>query len=93
MLRCLLMIFCLTFPACRATAGVIAPVSPAGPAEVWVDGAGRGAGDGSRARPFASLSEALARGAGATSLRVHLGPGRYPGPFGLPAGVELVGAG
>jgi hypothetical protein len=94
MLRRLLMILCLTFPACRATAGVIAPVSPAGPAEVWVDGAGRGAGDGSRARPFASLSEVLARGSGGGApVRVHLAPGRYSGPFILPAGLELVGAG
>ncbi|WP_375771422.1 DUF1565 domain-containing protein [Archangium gephyra] len=94
MLRCLLMIWFLTFPACRATAGVIAPGEPAGPAEVWVDAARRGAADGSRERPFSSLSEALARvPGGAASVRVHLAPGRYPGPFVLPAGRELVGAG
>lgn len=94
MLRCLLMISCLTFPACHATPGVIPPGEPAVRAEVWVDGRGREAGDGSRARPFASLSEALARvPGGASSVRVHLAPGRYPGPFVLPAGLELVGAG
>ncbi|WP_052518018.1 hypothetical protein [Archangium violaceum] len=94
MLRCLLMICCLTFPACRATAGMIAPVSPAGPTEVWVDGVWREAGDGSRARPFTSLHEVLARGlGGGTPVRVHLAPGRYAGPFVLPAGVELMGAG
>ncbi|REG24429.1 hypothetical protein ATI61_11437 [Archangium gephyra] len=94
MLRCLLMILCLTFPACRAPDGVIAPVPPAGLAEVWVDAARGGAGDGSRARPFASLSELLARGpGGGAPVRVHLAPGRYPGSFLLPAGWELVGAG
>lgn len=94
MLRCLLMISFLTFPACRATAGVIAPGQSAVRDGVWVDGAWSGAGDGSRARPFGSLSEALARvPGGGPPLRVHLAPGRYPGPFVLPAGVELVGAG
>ncbi|HYO59253.1 hypothetical protein [Archangium sp.] len=73
---------------------MIPPGEPAARAEVWVDGAWRGAGDGSRARPFASLSEALAHAAGRGSpLRVHLAPGRYPGPFVLSAGLELVGAG
>lgn len=94
MLRCLLMISCLTFVACCATPGVIAPGDAAPPAEVWVDGTRREAGDGSRARPFASLSAALARvPGGASAVRVHLAPGRYPGPFVLPAGLELVGAG
>lgn len=91
MLRCLLMIACLTIPACRATPGVIPPGEPA---EAWVDGTRSGAGDGSWARPFASLSEALARmPGGGTPVRVHLAPGRYPGPFVLPARLELVGAG
>ncbi|MFY0564867.1 hypothetical protein ACN28E_13505 [Archangium lansingense] len=67
---------------------------PAGRAEVWVDGTRSEAGDGSRTRPFASLSEALARvQEGGPPVRVHLAPGRYRGPFVLPAGLELVGAG
>ncbi len=64
MLRCLPMIACLTFVACRATPGVIPPGEPAARGEVWVDGTGRRAGDGSRERPFATVSEALERGGG-----------------------------
>jgi hypothetical protein len=94
MLRCLLMILFLTFPVRASAGGVIAPAEPSPPAEVWVDGSKKGRGDGSRARPFASLSEVLARGlGGGAPVRVHLAPGRYAGPFVLPAGLELVGAG
>ncbi len=92
MLRCLLMISCLTFLACRASGALIPPRESTAWTEVWVDGARREGGDGSRARPFASLARALAE-AGGSPLRVHLEPGRYPGPFVLPAGLELVGAG
>ncbi|WP_395832000.1 hypothetical protein [Archangium violaceum] len=94
MLRCLLMIACLTFASCRAPAAVIAPEASTGWTEVWVEGARQEAGDGSRERPFSTLVEALARAAdGGRPLRVHLAPGRYRGPFVLPAGLELVGAG
>ncbi|QRK08918.1 hypothetical protein JQX13_01725 [Archangium violaceum] len=94
MLRCLLMIACLTFAPRRAAAAVIAPETPTGRAEVWVDGAHHGPGDGSRERPFSTLAEALTRGAeGGRPFRVYLSPGRYPGSFVLPAGLELVGAG
>ncbi|RKH52064.1 DUF1565 domain-containing protein, partial [Corallococcus llansteffanensis] len=57
--------------------------------ELWVDGAVTG-GDGTRERPLRSLSEALTRPG---SLLVHLAPGRYEGPFLLPEGASLVGAG
>lgn len=94
MLRCLLMIACLTFPACRATAGVIPPGESTVRDDWWVDGSRREAGDGSRARPFGSLAEVLARvGPRGPELRVHLTPGRYEGPVELPAGLELVGEG
>ncbi|PTL79066.1 hypothetical protein [Vitiosangium sp. GDMCC 1.1324] len=94
MFRSLLMIACLTFPACRAVAAVIPPPESPARAEVWVDGARNEAGDGTRARPFTSLAEALARAVkGGAPLRVHLAPGRYAGPIVLPAGLELVGAG
>ncbi|QRN95277.1 hypothetical protein JRI60_40380 [Archangium violaceum] len=94
MLRCLLMISCLTFPACHAPGALIPPRESTAWTEVWVDGARREGGDGSPERPFSSLSHALAREvAGGPPLRVYLAPGRYPGPFVLPAGLELVGAG
>jgi hypothetical protein len=59
-------------------------------AEVWVDGARREAGDGTRERPFRTLAEGLAV---RPSPTVHLAPGQYAGPFLLPAGARLVGAG
>lgn len=91
MIRWLPMIACLTFAACRPGMGGGACGRPAGArAEVWVE-AGRG-GDGSAARPFGALGEALEE-AGRGPLRVNLAPGRYGGPFVLPPGVELVGAG
>ncbi|WNG24490.1 hypothetical protein F0U62_11025 [Cystobacter fuscus] len=83
------MIACLVFSACHSHA-VRSP--PAVLVEVWVDGAWPVGGDGSRTRPFQALGRVLAREAG-TPLRVHLAPGRYPGPFVLPAGWELVGEG
>ncbi|HEX8704719.1 MAG TPA: DUF1565 domain-containing protein [Myxococcaceae bacterium] len=64
--------------------------SAAAPAEVWVDGARRETGDGSRERPFRTLGEALAPRPVPT---VHIAPGLYPGPFTLSAGVRLVGVG
>ncbi len=82
----------LVIAACRS------PSSPpsraaepaAAPAEVWVDGARRESGDGSRQRPFRTLGEALAQRPVPT---VHIAQGLYPGPFMLPAGVRLVGVG
>lgn len=65
------------------------PSRPA-PRELWVQVGGAAAGDGSRARPLARLEAALARRG---PLRIHLGPGRYAGPFRLPAGTELVADG
>ncbi|RKH89564.1 hypothetical protein D7Y13_40555, partial [Corallococcus praedator] len=64
-------------------------LKPAVPGELWVDAAVAG-GDGTRERPLRSLSEALARPG---PLLVHLAPGRYEGPFRLPGGIRLVGAG
>ncbi len=94
MLRCLLMIACLILPACRAPGSLIPAVAPAPPADVWVDGSLRAEGDGSRARPFATLTRALIHaGEGGAPVRIHLTPGRYPGPFVLPAGLEVVGEG
>jgi len=57
---------------------------------IWVDPAGEGPGDGSRARPLNSLTEALARPG---PLTVRLAPGRYVGPFMLPPGACLEGGG
>lgn len=94
MLRCLLMIACLTFLACSASAVVIPPGESTVRDDWWVDVSRREAGDGSRARPFGSLAEALERvGQRGPVLRVHLLPGRYEGPFVLPAGLELMGEG
>ncbi|OJH37679.1 hypothetical protein [Cystobacter ferrugineus] len=86
------MIACLVFSACHPRADPSPPASPDARVEVWVDGASPAEGDGSRSRPFQALGRVLAREAGAP-LRVHLAPGRYPGPLLLPAGWELVGTG
>ncbi len=94
MLRCLLMIACLPLSACQTPGAVIQPGEPPASAEVWVDGTRGEGGDGSRARPFATLAQALIHaGAAPGTLRVHLAPGRYTGPFVLRAGLELVGEG
>jgi len=94
MRRPLLMIASLVFLACPPRGGAAPPDRPAARPQVWVDGARTVAGDGSRERPFGSLDEALSRAAaGGSPLRVHLAPGRYPGPFVLPAGLELEGEG
>src|SRR4051794_23823780 len=82
----------LVIAACRAPA-VPPPTSwvPAPPgAEVWVDGARRESGDGSRARPFRTLAEGLAVRPVAT---LHIAAGLYAGPFLLPAEAHLVGVG
>ncbi|RKH35005.1 hypothetical protein D7X12_34535, partial [Corallococcus sicarius] len=65
------------------------PLRPARQGELWVDGAAPG-GDGTRERPLRSLAEALARPG---PQLVHLASGRYEGPFLLPEGTRLVGAG
>jgi hypothetical protein len=94
MLRRLLMSACLMSLACRVPGPVIPSGESASLDGVWVDGTRRGPGDGSKGRPFSTLEEALRHvEAGGSSLRVHLASGRYPGPFVLPAGLELVGAG
>ena len=94
MLRCLLMIACLMPLACRVPGAVIPSGESAVPDGVWVDGARREPGDGSRGRPFTRVEEALRHvGTGGSPFRVHLAPGRYPGPFVLPPGLELVGEG
>lgn len=67
-------------------------LAPQAPAEVWVDGTRGVPGNGSRGRPYRTLEEALA-GEQARPLRVHLAVGLHQGPFTLPEGVELEGAG
>jgi hypothetical protein len=66
------------------------PVTHAPPAQLWVD-AKAPEGDGSRAAPLRSLTQALARAQGPTTI--HLAQGMYPGPFQLGPGVSLVGQG
>ncbi|MBJ6760990.1 hypothetical protein JGU66_09455 [Myxococcaceae bacterium JPH2] len=82
----------LVLTACRgpvsASPGPLAEVGERG--AVWVDVAGRESGDGSREHPLRSLAEALARPG---RPRVHLAPGRYVGPFRVPDGARLIGAG
>ncbi|WP_375756857.1 hypothetical protein [Corallococcus exercitus] len=62
---------------------------PEATGELWVDGAA-GGGDGTRARPLRSLTEALKRPG---PLLVHLAAGRYEGPVRLPEGTRLKGEG
>ncbi len=94
MLRCLLLIACLLPSACHTPGAVIPSEGTPASAEVWVDGTRSAGGEGSRARPFATLAQALIHaGEGPGVLRVHLAPGRYAGPFVLRAGLELVGEG
>ena len=57
--------------------------------ELWVDAHSAPAGDGTPARPFRRLEDALV--APAPRRLVHLAPGLYPGPFVAPDGTELVG--
>jgi len=79
----------LVIAACRPSS--LPPPSPPPPgAEVWVDGARREGGDGTRERPFRSLAEGLAVRPAPT---VHIAPGLYAGPFLLPADAHLVGVG
>lgn len=79
--------------ACLVAVGCAQP-APTPPArdvprlELWVDAFSRGPGDGSRARPYRALAEALRPGA-----TVHLQTGLYRGPFVLPEGVTLQGHG
>jgi hypothetical protein len=82
----------LVIAACRAPSSPPppAPEPAARAAEVWVDGARRESGEGTRARPFRTLGEALALRPVPT---VHVAPGLYAGPFVLPAGARLVGVG
>lgn len=60
-----------------------------GPGPVRYVLAGAGGGDGSRARPFGSLSQAMSLGG---PLRIAVGKGQYEEPVILRAEVELVGA-
>jgi hypothetical protein len=56
-----------------------------------VDAQAKDGGDGSAARPLRHLEEALAQ---ASPRRlVHLSSGLYPGPFLIPDGTEVLGAG
>lgn len=57
--------------------------------EVWVDAHAAVNGDGTTARPFRRLQDALTEPA--PGRRIHLAPGLYPGPFVAPDGTELVG--
>lgn len=99
MLRPLWMIACLVLSACHSRPArnllTPAPAPPGGPGveEVWVDGTSPAGGTGSRERPYASPREVLERKAADRPLRVHLAPGRYPGPLVLAAGWEWVGEG
>lgn len=79
----------LVIAACRPSALPPAAAPASGP-EVWVDGAWRGEGKGTRERPFRTLAEGLAVRPAPT---VHIAPGLYAGPFLLPAGAHLVGVG
>lgn len=67
----------------------------AGPAERvrYVDARAAEGGDGSRARPFRSLAEALAEAGRGERLTVELASGVYEGPFELAGEVRLVGRG
>jgi hypothetical protein len=82
----------LVIAACRSASSP--PPAPGEPAprgrEVWVDGARRESGDGTRERPFRTVVEGLAVRPAPT---IHVGPGLYAGPFLLPAGARLVGVG
>ncbi len=95
LLHRLVLIACLLPLACRSPPSTSPPpVVSGGGARVWVGALGGPGGDGSEARPFGSLARALERAPEpGRTLRIHLGPGRYAGPFTVPAGVELVGTG
>ncbi len=85
----------LLLGACRAGGLIHAPPPPRPTSEVprthmWVDAAWWRPGDGTRERPLRSLAEALARPG---PLTVHVAPGLYAGPFTLPQGVRVEGAG
>ena len=82
----------LVLAACRAPTEAAAMLpTPALPgAEVWVEATRLQSGDGSREHPFRTLAEALAVRHAPT---VHVGPGLYAGPFVLPSGARVVGAG
>jgi hypothetical protein len=91
--RSWLILLVVVSTACRSPVSGASPVGGTPPSphvEVWVDGSTPESGEGTRARPFRSLPEALA---GAGAVTVHLAPGRYPGPFVLPEGIRLEGAG
>ncbi|HLL53955.1 MAG TPA: hypothetical protein VK447_10435, partial [Myxococcaceae bacterium] len=59
--------------------------------ELWVDASVPEAGDGSRAKPFKTLAQALQATSG--TGRIHLRSGLYPGPFTLADGAVLEGQG
>ncbi len=85
----------LLLGACRAGGLIHDAPAPATTSEVprthmWVDASGSMPGDGTRERPLRSLAEALSRPG---PLTVHLAPGLYVGPFTLPEGARLEGAG
>ncbi|MCP3101950.1 hypothetical protein LZ198_24080 [Myxococcus sp. K15C18031901] len=88
-LPALLILLCA---ACKSPGTGPSAPSPEGEArvELWVDAGRDTPGDGSRARPLRSLSEALGRRG---PLTVHLAPGDYPGPHVVPPDTRLEGAG
>ncbi|SEU15512.1 Protein of unknown function [Stigmatella erecta] len=81
----------LCLAACRAPTPAAPPQAlPAPVSGVWVNAAQKGAGDGSRAKPFRTLAEALAVRPLPT---VYVASGLYAEPVLLPPGGHLVGEG
>ncbi|WP_254036989.1 hypothetical protein [Myxococcus guangdongensis] len=85
----------LVLGACRspvppAQAPAVVPRPEVGRTEHWVDAAVQGRGEGTREKPWSSLSDALGHPG---TLTVHLAAGEYRGSFTLPEGVRLEGKG
>jgi hypothetical protein len=91
--RRLLLALCVGWPGCHPRLKPDFP--PAGTAtelwtELWVNQASLPGGDGSTARPFKSLSEALAK-AEKRPTRIQLAAGLYAGPFRTAGPVQISG--
>lgn len=74
---------------CACVREAPAPIAPAPerPA-LWVDGAARPGGDGSRERPLKQVPAELPE-----QVALHLSTGLYEGPFAFPAGARVEGHG